>query len=84
MGKVFIAEHPLIQHKLFILRNKETSSKDFRTLIGEIAMLLTYEATKDLPLEEAEVETPICKTRANRLAGKKLAIVPITASFPTI
>ena len=77
MGKVFIAEHPLIQHKLFILRNKETPSKEFRSLIGEIAMLLTYEATKDLPLVDAEVETPICKCTAKKLAGKKLAIVPI-------
>ncbi len=77
MGKVFIAEHPLIQHKLFILRDKDTPSKEFRAIIGEIAMLLTYEATKDLPLEEAEIETPICKTTARRIAGKKLAIVPI-------
>ena len=74
---VTIFDHPLIQHKLSILRNKKTSSKDFRALVSEIAMLMCYEATRDLPLEEVEIETPICKTKVNHLAGKKLAIVPI-------
>lgn len=76
-NNVTIYDHPLIQHKLSILRNKETSSKDFRELISEIAMLMCYEATRDLPLEEVEIETPICKTTVKHLAGKKLAIVPI-------
>ncbi len=74
---VTIFDHPLIQHKLSILRNKNTSSKDFRALIYEIAMLMCYEATRDLPLEEIEIETPICKTKAKHISGKKLAVVPI-------
>ncbi len=74
---VTIFEHPLIQHKLSILRDKNTSSKDFRALIHEIAMLMCYEATRDLPLEEIEIETPICKTKAKHISGKKLAVVPI-------
>lgn len=74
---VTIFDHPLIQHKLSILRNKNTSSKDFRALIHEISMLMCYEATRDLPLEEVEIETPICKATVKHIAGKKLAIVPI-------
>lgn len=74
---VTIFDHPLIQHKLSILRNKNTSSKDFRELVSEIAMLMCYEVTRDLPLEEVEIETPICKTTVKHLAGKKLAIIPI-------
>ena len=74
---VTIYDHPLIQHKLSILRDKNTSSKDFRALIHEIAMLMCYEATRDLPLEEIEIETPICKTKAKHISGKKLAVVPI-------
>ena len=74
---VIIFDHPLIQHKLSILRDKNTSSKDFRDLVSEIAMLMCYEATRDLPLEDVEIETPMCKTVAKHLAGKKLAIVPI-------
>ena len=74
---VTIFDHPLILHKLSILRNKNTPSKDFRALISEIATLMCYEATRDLPLEEVEIETPICKTKVKHLAGKKLAIVPI-------
>lgn len=74
---VTIFDHPLIQHKLSILRDKNTSSKDFRALIHEIAMLMCYEATRDLPLEEIEIETPICKTKAKHISGKKLAVVPI-------
>lgn len=77
MKNVTIFDHPLIQHKLSILRDKNTSSKDFRELVSEIAMLMCYEATRDLPLEDVEIETPICKTTVKHLAGKKLAIVPI-------
>lgn len=76
-NNVTIFDHPLIQHKLSILRNKETSSKDFRALVSEIATLMCYEATRDLPLEEIEIETPICKTTAKHISGKKLAVVPI-------
>lgn len=76
-SNVTIFDHPLIQHKLSILRSVETSSKDFRALISEIAMLMGYEATRDLPLEDVEVETPICKMTAKHISGKKLAIVPI-------
>ena len=74
---VTIFDHPLIQHKLSILRNKNTSSKDFRALVHEISMLMCYEATRDLPLEDVEIETPICKATVKHIAGKKLAIVPI-------
>ena len=77
MGKILIMDHPLIQHKLSILRDVSTGSKEFRALISEIANLICYEATRDLPLEEVEIETPICKTKAKVLAGKKLAVVPI-------
>ena len=77
MSNVVITNHPLIQHKLSILRRVETSSKEFRSLIREIAMLLCYEATRDLHLKEIEIETPICKTTAKSIEGKKLAIVPI-------
>ena len=74
---VTIFDHPLIQHKLSILRDKNTSSKDFRALISEIATLMCYEATRDLPLEDIEIETPLCKTTAKHISGKKLAVVPI-------
>lgn len=77
MSTVHVFEHPLIQHKLSILRDKETSVKEFRELIGEIAMLMCFEATRDLPLEDVEVETPVAKAHCRRLAGKKLAVVPI-------
>lgn len=77
MGKILVMDHPLIQHKLSIIRNVETGSKEFRELISEIANLICYEATRDLPLEEVEVETPICVTKTKVLAGKKLAVVPI-------
>jgi len=73
----FIADHPLIQHKLTLLRDKNTGSKEFRELIAEITMLLCYEATRDLPLKEVEIETPLCKTKARHLSGKKVGIVPI-------
>jgi uracil phosphoribosyltransferase len=77
MQKVMIMEHPLIQHKIGLIRRKETGSRDFRALIGEIAMYMCYEATRDLKLQDVEIETPICRTRAKELAGKKLAVVPI-------
>ncbi len=77
MSNITITNHPLIQHKLSILRCKQTSSKEFRALISEIAMLLCYEATRDLHLQEIEIETPICATKAKTIEGKKLAIVPI-------
>ena len=75
--KVHIVDHPLVAHKLTILRDKNTSTKDFREIVSEIGMLLTYEATRDLPLTEKEVETPMGKTMAPTLKGKKFAVVPI-------
>ena len=77
MSKVCVFDHPLIQHKLSILREKSTSVKEFRELISEIAMLMCYEATRDLPLEEVEIETPVAKAKVKRISGKKLAIVLI-------
>ena len=77
MAKVVIMDHPLIAHKISILRDKNTPSKDFRQIISEVASLMCYEATRDLELEDVEIETPICACTAQRLAGKKLAIVPI-------
>ncbi len=77
MSTVHIMDHPLITHKLSIMRNKKTGSKDFRELLGEIAMLMGYELTRDLPLEDVTIETPITKMKAKMISGKKLAIVPI-------
>ena len=77
MSKVVVFDHPLILHKLSILRDQDTSVKEFRELIGEIAQLMCYEATRDLPLEEVEVQTPVALAKCHRIAGKKLAIVPI-------
>ena len=77
MGKVMIFDHPLIQHKVSLMRDKNTASKEFRDLAREVAMLMTYEITRDLPTKEVEIETPICPARVPILAGKKLAIVPI-------
>jgi len=77
MSKVCVYDHPLIQHKLSILRDKSTSVKEFRELVSEIAMLMCYEATRDLPLEDVEIETPVQVAKCRRIAGKKLAIVPI-------
>lgn len=77
MSKVTVMDHPLIQHKIGIIRRKEVGSKDFRQMIGEIAMLMCYEATRDLKLQEVEIETPICPMTAKELQGKKLAVVPI-------
>lgn len=77
MAKVIVMEHPLIQHKIGYIRRKETGTKDFRQTISEIAMLICYEATRDLRLSDVEIETPICRTTAKELKGKKMAIVPI-------
>ena len=77
MAKVHIMDHPLVHHKLAVLRNKETPVKEFRELINEIAGLMCYEATRDLPLMDVEVETPVAVAKCKMLAGKKLAIVPI-------
>ncbi|MTM09218.1 uracil phosphoribosyltransferase, partial [Turicibacter sanguinis] len=77
MNKVVVADHPLIQHKLTLMRDKNTGSKDFRELLTEITMLMGYEITRELPLEEVEIETPVVKTKAKIIAGKKLGIVPI-------
>jgi uracil phosphoribosyltransferase len=72
-----IVDHPLIQHKISLLRNKRTGTKEFRDLVSEIAMLLCYEATRDLPTEEVEIETPVAMAKTKVLAGRKLALVPI-------
>lgn len=77
MGKVQILEHPLLQHKLSILRDKDTGVKEFREAVGEIAALMCYEATRNLPTKEVEIETPVATAKVKVLAGKKLAIVPI-------
>ena len=77
MSKVFVTDHPLITHKLSIMRNKKTGSKDFRELLDEIAMLMGYEITRDLPLENVTIETPLTRMTAKMVSGKKLAIVPI-------
>ena len=77
MGELHVLDHPLIQHKLCILRDKDTGVKEFREVVGEIAALMCYEATRDLPLEDVVIETPICEGTFKRLAGKKVAIVPI-------
>ncbi|MBN2794344.1 MAG: uracil phosphoribosyltransferase [Clostridia bacterium] len=77
MAKVFEMNHPLIQHKITILRSKDTGTKEFREVVTEIAMLMAYEVTRDFPLEDVEVETPICKTKSKMIAGKKVGIVPI-------
>ena len=75
--KVHVMDHPLVAHKLTIMRDKETSVKDFRELVSEIGMLITYEATRDLPLTTKSIETPLCKAEMPTLAGKKFAVVPI-------
>ena len=77
MANVYVLDHPLIQHKLAILRSKDTPVKEFRELVGEIAGLMCYEATRNLPLKEVRVETPITPATCHMLAGKKMAIVPI-------
>lgn len=77
MHNIFVLDHPLIQHKMTLMRSKDTMTKDFRELMSEVAMLMTYEVTRDLPLEEVEIETPLTKTKSNVLAGKSLCLVPI-------
>jgi len=83
MGKIMnnenftVLDHPLIQHKLSIMRDKDTGVKQFREIVGEIAMLMTFETTRDLPLVEVEIETPVAKTICRQISGKKIAIVPV-------
>ena len=77
MGKVYIFDHPLIQHKRSLMRDVHTGAKEFRELLEEISMLMVYEVTRDLPTKEVEIETPLCKTKARHLSGKKVGIVPI-------
>ncbi len=77
LSNVHLIDHPLIQHKLTMIRDKETGPKDFRELMDEISLLMAYEVTRELPLQEVVVETPICKTTAYTIAGKKVGIVPI-------
>ena len=77
MSKVHVMDHPLIQHKVSLMRDKETGAKEFRELLDEISMLMAYEVTRDLPLKTVQIETPICTAQTKVIAGKKLAIVPI-------
>ncbi len=77
MGKLVVFDHPLIQHKLTIMRDKDTGVKEFRELLEEISMLMVFEVTRDLETEEIDIETPICKCKGRKLAGRKLAVVPI-------
>lgn len=77
MGKVYVFDHPLIQHKTAMIRKTETSVKDFREMVREISMLMGYEATRNLPLKEVEIETPMCKAKVKMLDGEDIAIVPI-------
>ncbi len=77
MGKVVVMDHPLIQHKIGIIRRVDTGTKDFRQTIGEIASLICYEATRDLELQDVEIETPICRATVKELKGRKLCVVPI-------
>ena len=77
MSKVYVMDHPLIQHKVGIIRREEIGSKDFRQMISEIAMLMCYESTRILKLQDVKIKTPICETTVKELAGKKLAVVPI-------
>ena len=76
-SNLFIMDHPLIQHKLTLLRDKNTGTKEFKELVSEIAMLMCYEATRDLPLKEVEIETPVSIAKAKVISGRKLAFVPI-------
>lgn len=77
MGKVVIMDHPLIQHKISLIRDEKTGTKDFRELVEEIAMLMAFEVTRDLPLEEIEVQTPVAKAKAKMISGKTVGIIPI-------
>lgn len=77
MSKVYVMDHPLIQHKIGYIRRKDVGSKEFREIVGEIAMLICFEATRSLKLEDEKIQTPICETTVQKLAGKKLAVIPI-------
>ena len=77
MSNVYVMDHPLIQHKIGLIRRKETGTKDFRQSVSEIASLICYEATRNLPLADVEIETPICTTTVKQLKGRKLAVIPI-------
>ncbi|HKM17404.1 MAG: uracil phosphoribosyltransferase [Firmicutes bacterium] len=77
MSKVHLIDHPLVQHKLTMIRDRNTGPKDFRELVNEVALLMAYEVTRDMPLEEVEVETPICKTKGHVISGKKIGLIPI-------
>ena len=77
MSKVQVMDHPLIQHKINYIRNEEVGSKEFREIVGEIASLMCYEATRDLKMEDVKIKTPICEMTGKQLSGKKLAVVPI-------
>lgn len=77
MGKLHIIDHPMIMHKLTLMRDKDTGAKDFRQLLSEISMLMGYEITRDLPMEDVAIETPVARMAAKKISGKKLAIVPI-------
>lgn len=77
MGKVVIMDHPLIQHKLTLIRDKRTGSKDFRDLLSEVATLMAYEVTRNLPLKEVEIETPVARAKTKAISGKKLGVVPV-------
>ncbi|MEG1743294.1 MAG: uracil phosphoribosyltransferase [Clostridia bacterium] len=77
MNKVVVFDHPMIKHKLTLMRDKDTGAKDFRELLSEISMLMAYEITRDIPVEDVEVETPLCKSVQPKISGKKMAIVPI-------
>ncbi|MFC6601642.1 uracil phosphoribosyltransferase [Ectobacillus funiculus] len=77
MGKLYVFDHPLIQHKLTYIRDKKTGTKEFRELVDEVASLMAFEATRDLPLQEIEIETPVSVTKTKVLAGKKLGLIPI-------
>ncbi len=77
MSTLHVIDHPLICHKVTRIRNKDTGTKDFRELVDEISLLMAYEVTRDLPLEEIEIETPICKTKSKVVAGKSLGVIPI-------
>jgi uracil phosphoribosyltransferase len=77
MSKVVVVDHPLIQHKLSMIRDEQTGSKDFRELVYEVAMLMAYEITRDLPLEDIEVKTPVAIAKCKKLAGEKIGVIPI-------
>ena len=77
MGRLIVMDHPLIQHKISLIRDKQTGTKDFRELVEELAMLMAYEVTRDLPLKEVEIETPVAKAKTKVISGKTIGIVPI-------